>query len=66
MCSGFEPDASQQLAHAPLDVVLAAQPQRQPDDLPDALARVQRRLRVLEDHLQLAPHGPQLAPARRA
>src|SRR5262249_15549199 len=32
------------------------------DDLADALARVQRRVRVLEDHLHLAPVRPQLAP----
>ena len=33
------------------------------DDRPDGLARVQRRVRVLEDHLELAPQGLEL-PAR--
>jgi hypothetical protein len=27
------------------------------EDLPDALARVQRCVRILEDHLKLAPEG---------
>ena len=31
------------------------------DDLPDRLARVQRRVRVLEDHLHLAAERPHLA-----
>ncbi len=55
-CSGERPDAFEQLAHAPLDVVAARARalQRHPDDLADPLARVQRRVRVLEDHLHLA------------
>src|SRR5690242_21312871 len=31
------------------------------EDLPDALARVQRRVWILEDHLQLAPERAKLA-----
>ena len=40
-------------------------PERVADDLADALARVERRVRVLEDHLHLAPERPQLAPRER-
>ena len=34
--------------------------ERRADDLADRLARVQRRVRILEDHLHLAPQRPQL------
>jgi hypothetical protein len=37
--------------------------QRLGDDRADAHARIQRRVRVLEDHHHLAPDGPHLAPA---
>ena len=40
------------------------QPQRVADDLPDPLARVERGVGVLEDHLHLAPQRPHLACAR--
>ena len=38
------------------------QAQRLPDDLDHALARVQRRERILEDHLHLAAERRELAP----
>ncbi len=37
-------------------------PQRLADELADPLARVQRRVGVLEDHLHLPPQRPHLAP----
>jgi hypothetical protein len=41
--------------------VAAVDPQRLGDDLVDRDARVQARVRVLEDDLDLAPHAPHLA-----
>src|SRR5207249_8971860 len=38
--------------------------QRVADDRPDALARVQGRVRILEDHLHLAAQRPQLPRAQ--
>ena len=55
---GVQPDAVEQLAHAAPRSWPRGRPvqlQRRADDLADALARVQRRVRVLEDHLHLAP-----------
>src|SRR6478609_5336803 len=55
-------------ARAPPDLVGAADAvdlERVRDDLPHAPARVQRRVRILEDHLQLAPVRPQLAMRER-
>jgi hypothetical protein len=40
------------------------QAQRHPDDLAHALARVERRERILEDHLHLAPQRLHLLPPR--
>ena len=56
-------DAVQQLEHAAVGVGVpdAVAAQRHPDDLRDALARVQRRVGVLEDHLHVAPQRHQLA-----
>ena len=55
---GVEPHALEQVAHAVLRLAPrhAVQAQRRADDLADALARVQRRDRVLEDELDLAAH----------
>ena len=39
-------------------------PQRIADDRPDPLSRIQRGVRVLEDHLQLAPHRTQVPPLK--
>ena len=58
---GVEPDPLEQLVDR---VAYAAavddpvQAQRVADDLGDPLARVQRRVRVLEDHLHLASAAP--------
>ena len=62
---GVEPDAPEQLAHAALDLPAgrAVQTHGRSHDLDGSLARVQRRLRVLEDHLHLPSQGAQLAPA---
>ena len=55
-------DAGEQLAHAALHVLLGlVDRERLADDLADALARVQRRVRVLEDDLHLAPQRPHAA-----
>ena len=54
--------------HAPPDLVAAADAvdlERVGDDLAHAPARIERRVRVLEDHLQLAPVRPQLAVRER-
>ena len=65
---GRETDDLEQLAH-PRARLLARQPavdlERVAEDLPDALARVQRRVRVLEDHLHLAPVRAQPPPRQR-
>ena len=54
--------AIEQLADAALHVLLGlVDRERLADDLADALARVQRRVRVLEDDLHLAAQRPQSA-----
>jgi hypothetical protein len=61
---GVEPDHLHQLLNpllALLAVGDAVDVERVADDRPDPLARVQRRVRVLEDHLDLAPECPQRA-----
>src|SRR4051812_49126212 len=61
---GVEPDLLHQLLHAPLAPALAlvdvVDLERVGDDRADRLARVERRVRVLEDHLHLAPQRLQL------
>ena len=62
---GGEADPLEQLLHfaAQLGAAgFALQPQRLADDLADPLARVERGVGVLEDHLHLAPQRPHLAP----
>jgi hypothetical protein len=56
---GVQADTREQFARARLELRAwhAGQPQRRREDLAHALARVQRRLRVLEDHLHVAAHG---------
>ena len=59
---GVEADDLHQLLHAPLAVALVADAvdgERLGDDRADPPARVQRRVRVLEDHLHLAAQRPQ-------
>src|ERR1700722_8837807 len=53
---GLQSDLVEQLAALALDLVArnAADAQRRREDLVDSLAGVQRRLRILEDHLHLA------------
>ena len=66
---GVQADDLEQLLHAALDLGLGAELvhlERLGDDEADALARVQRRVRVLEDHHHLAPDRPHLARARGA
>ena len=55
----LEPHPVHQLLNLAAELRPGCQPvqlQRIPDDLPDALAGVERRVGVLEDHLDLAPH----------
>ena len=62
-----EPDPLEQLLHRRFSSSPEASPwslHRLADDLADALARVQRRVGVLEDHLHLAAQRPHLAPGR--
>ena len=62
---GREPDDVHQLLHAPLGARSRDWPwmhERVGDDRADALARVERRVRILEDHLHLAPQRAQRAP----
>ena len=58
---GREADDVHQLLHAPLGVAarLAVDHERVGDDRAHALARVERGVRILEDHLHLAPQRPQ-------
>ena len=59
---GVQADAVHELLDAPLRVALGlVDPERRADDRADRLARVERRVRVLEDHLHLAPVGAHLA-----
>src|SRR4051812_963470 len=61
---GVEADRLHQLLHAPLapplSLVDPVDLERVGDDRADGLARVERRVRVLEDHLDLAPERLQL------
>src|SRR5205823_4235509 len=54
-------DRLEELLHAlpALGLLDAVDLQRRPDDRPDALARVEARVRILEDHLHLPPQRPQ-------
>ena len=56
-----EADRLEEVLHPLLAALHAVDLERRPDDLTDRLARVQRRVRILEDHLHLAPQRPQLA-----
>ena len=62
-----EPDRVHQLLDRPLALALArlelVDRERLADDRADRLARVQRRVRVLEDHLHLAPQRLELLAA---
>ena len=61
-----EPDDLEQLLHPALALGGRADPvdvERLGDDEPDPLARVQRRVRVLEHHHHLAPQRPHVARA---
>ncbi len=68
--SGHEPDRFEQLEHAPAHLAVgddAVDPQRAGQVVADALDRVQRRERVLEDHLYLRAvleHAATAADAR--
>src|SRR5207244_2883584 len=64
-----KPDRLEQLLDLLLTAALvpdAVDLHRVADDRPDALARVERRVRVLEDHLHLAPQRPQRPRAQPA
>jgi hypothetical protein len=59
-----KPDLLEQLLHLALAFATVADPvdlERRADDLADPFARVQGRVRVLEDDLQLAPKRAQVA-----
>ena len=59
---GVEPHALHELTHERLPVSLdVVDRKRRTDDLPDRVTRVERRVGVLEDDLDLAPKRPQLA-----
>ena len=64
-----EPDQLQQLLDRPLDAVLGVgtfwMPERRPDDRADGVPRVQRRVRVLEDHLDVPAQRAHLARCDR-
>ncbi len=64
---GLEPDEVQQLLHRPRAVAarhhLGMDVERLADDVADGHPRVQRRVRVLHDHLHPPPEPPQLAAA---
>src|SRR3954454_21481399 len=66
---GIEPDLLHQLLDRSLALALAlvqvVDDERLRDDRANRLARVERRVRVLEDHLDLTPHRLQLAAAKR-
>ncbi len=62
---GIQTDAIQQVLHASLQLRAAGdavQFHRAPDDLTDPLARIERRERILEDRLHLAPYRAQVTP----
>ena len=61
---GVQAHQLKQVLDGPLDALLGADvldPQRRPDDCPDRVPRVQRRVRVLEDHADLASQRAHLA-----
>src|ERR687895_1913497 len=62
----LEPDLAEQLPNLRLHVlaVRTVEAQRHPDYLPHPLAGIERRERVLEHHLHLAPQGLHLPAAR--
>ena len=63
---GREADRAQQLVDARralLAAVAAVDAQRLGDDVADRHPRIERRVRILEDDLHLAPHLAHLAPA---
>ena len=66
---GRQADELEQLAHplarSPRRAAAPWISERVAEDLPDALARVERGVRVLEDHLHLAPVRAQLAARQR-
>src|SRR5581483_10463350 len=65
---GVEADRLEQVADAALAVAarpLAVDEHRLLDDLPDRHARVERRVRILEDDLHLLAQLAQVVPARR-
>src|SRR5205814_5604252 len=62
-----EADRLEQSAHPLLPVIAAADPvdpHRVGDDRADALARVERRIRILEHHLQVTANRPELPPGQ--
>ena len=62
---GAEPDSVEQLLDLALELAPrghSLQLQRVADYLTDPLARIQRGVGILEDHLHLAPQRPQGAP----
>ena len=64
-CSGGSPTRSSRSRTRALDVAAtghAVQFHRLADDLAHALAGIQRRVGILEDHLHLAPNRSELAP----
>ena len=56
-----ETDGLEEILHALLAAFDPVDLERRTDDLADRLARVQRRVGILEDHLHLAPQRSQLA-----
>ena len=58
---GGEADRLEQLLHplAALGLVVPVDLERRSDDRADALARVQARVGILEDHLHVPPQGPE-------
>ena len=62
---GRRPRAAPAPAAASSREPVAVDPERVADDLADPLARVERGVRVLEDHLHLAPERAQLPPRER-
>ncbi len=63
---GVEADALHERLHVGLDAVLGLDPldpEGRPDDRADRVPRVQRRVRILEDHLNVAPEPAKPRPA---
>src|SRR6185369_8627100 len=62
---GVEADALHQRLYLGLDAFFRLDlldPERGSDDRPDVVAWIKRRIRVLEDHLDVAPEWPHLVP----